>query len=242
MLRIDRRVGSIHLAAPLKATLGVGVSLVTLPFGDVAFTGVGVDGRSVRVGIEVKKVNDLIQSFTTGRLAGHQVPGMARSYERNWLVIEGPYRPGREGNLEVPIARGQWGNARTAITYRQLDTFLVSLEVLAGFRIRRTWHGDETVHVIADLYRWWQKEQHDSLHTYDESRTFTGLREPNYCERAAKELRGVSWTRAKDVSRRFKTAQAMARASFEDWCDIPGIGEVTARSAYNEIRGIRKGK
>ena len=88
MIFIDSRVGSAPLEKPLRAA-GLDVELTTLPFGDLAFQGRGEKSAPVDIGIEFKMLGECIGSMRTGRLQGHQAPGIAASYDFRWLLIQG---------------------------------------------------------------------------------------------------------------------------------------------------------
>ena len=79
MIWVDSRIGSKDLAAPLTR-LGLPAELTTLPFGDIAFEGQGDDRGPLTVGIEFKVLTDLVQSLRSGRLVGHQVPGLRQTW------------------------------------------------------------------------------------------------------------------------------------------------------------------
>jgi len=57
-----------------------------LPFGDFFIPGNGPEGR-ITVGVELKRVADLIQCMKDGRLTGHQIPGMLRMYDWSVLLV-----------------------------------------------------------------------------------------------------------------------------------------------------------
>lgn len=88
MILVDTRAGSKELIEPLEAR-GLPVDPVTLEFGDVAFEGRGEHGKAVFVGIEYKKLSELVQAMNDGRFAGHQLPGMVQTYDYRYLLVEG---------------------------------------------------------------------------------------------------------------------------------------------------------
>ena len=90
MILVDTRAGSNELIEPLLKA-GLPVEEATLEFGDLAFLGRGEGGKKLTIGIEHKKMGDLVQSMTGGRLAGHQLPGMLGMYDRCWLIAEGDW-------------------------------------------------------------------------------------------------------------------------------------------------------
>jgi ERCC4-type nuclease len=95
---VDRRVGSKDLLSPLRQT-GLEAELVELEFADVAFSGLGTKGASVDIGVELKTLNDLVGSLRSGRLAGHQLPGLRTKYEHAWLIVEGLWKSDERGQV-----------------------------------------------------------------------------------------------------------------------------------------------
>lgn len=75
MLWVDPREGSAELAKPLRQR-GLEVVDDEQIDADVQFTGRGEKGETVEVGIEVKKLSDLVASLQTQRMQGVQLPRM----------------------------------------------------------------------------------------------------------------------------------------------------------------------
>src|SRR5260370_1150504 len=93
MLLVDYRAGSKELVKPLVKLLGADmVEETSLDFGDVAFTGRGPKDTPLDIGIEFKTIGDIAQCCRDGRFAGHQLPGMRKTYAHSWLMIEGTWR------------------------------------------------------------------------------------------------------------------------------------------------------
>lgn len=128
MIEIDDREGASsrqsHLDIPtfLRAR-GVPHVVKHLPFGDAAFIGQGPEGRPVSVGVEIKAVSDLIQCMVDDRFVGHQLPGLRNTYEQTYLVIEGPYRPGADGVLEVLDGSSKAGGHGDSVPFRPSNFF-----------------------------------------------------------------------------------------------------------------------
>src|SRR5260370_42363568 len=72
-----------------------------LDFGDYAFDGYGPRGV-VLVGVERKRIDDIVNSIHSGRFAGHQLPGLIETFDYSYLVIEGMFRRGDDGELTTP--------------------------------------------------------------------------------------------------------------------------------------------
>jgi ERCC4-type nuclease len=244
-LLLDKRVGSVDLMSLLRRQ-GLPVRLAMLRSADVAFDGDGPSGP-VRIGIELKNVNDLIQSFVNKRLIGGQIPKMVRQYKICYLVVQGLIRLGDDGLiLTWRPSHKEWVPTRTRMTYAALSRLLCTLEEKAGFRVRRTTARAETAQVVSDIYRWWGKpwSAHKAHLAYDESfrnppdlNMFSADRAP-LCERWAKELTGVGWVLAKRVSAHYDhDARDMVSAGPKSWLKIEGIGPKLCASIMKEIHG-----
>src|SRR6266446_2939294 len=98
MIFVDYRQGSHELVAPLQA-LGLPVEETTLEFGDVAFEGRGEGGKPVSIGIEFKKLGELVQALRTQRLQGYQLKGMRKAFDYSYLFVEGELLYGDAGGL-----------------------------------------------------------------------------------------------------------------------------------------------
>lgn len=80
MLFVDPREGSKELAKPLRLR-GLEIVDDEQIDADIEFEGRGESGELVKIGIEVKKLSDLIASLRTQRLQGVQLPRMRGAQE-----------------------------------------------------------------------------------------------------------------------------------------------------------------
>ena len=236
MILVDRRVGSGDLIELLPQG---SASLDTLQYGDCAFLGIGPGGRPVRVGIELKALGDAASSIRSGRFAGHQLPGLLRDYDKVYVVLEGLFRPGPEGELQT-FRRGQWGTAEwghTAWMYSELDGWTTTIATVAGVIVKRTSSRRETAAVVYGLHQWWNSkkyEQHRSHVGFDESGR-PSLMAPGLVRRVAAQLPGIGWGRSGPVADKFRTVLDLATASTKDWLEIEGIGKTLATRAVAAI-------
>lgn len=226
MILVDPRAGSADYEQPLRA-LGAPVESCQLEFGDCAFYG---SGRAV--GVELKKIHDILACITTGRFAGHQLPGMARDYNEVYLVIEGLWRPNPEDGV-LEVLRGKWvpvkvGN-RTWM-YRDFAAFLTTIEVKGGARVIRSGSEDETARIVHGLYQWWQDvDSHRSHLALNRSgRDVALFTRPTLVRRVAAELPGVGFDRSGMIAGHFSTVRAMVDAKVGEWTKLPGIGKKLA--------------
>lgn len=253
-IALDYRTGSKELE-PLFRDYGIQVEVKKLEFGDLAFEGNGPQGRCAVV-FERKVVSDLIASIQSRRLSGHQMPGMADAYDYCYLIVEGAYRPGPSGEMQVGQGSfqgdvtfgGRWtgGFGRRPLLYRAIDNYLATLELQAGVIFRRTLSPVETVAVVVDLYHWWNDKlwnEHSShLGVYapavvkaGKSRLNLARRKVSLAEKWAMQLDGID-TKGQLVAEYFGSARAMANADPLEWAGINGIGKQTARQVVEAIR------
>lgn len=236
MILIDRRQGSAELA-PLFRPHGVPTSIVTLDYADFAFFGKGAKGQETAIGIERKTVGDLLSSFTSGRLSGHQLPGLCDSYGWVWLIVEGSFRPCPQSGVLQTYYGGGWkdaGRGPNRIMYAAVDHYITTLETKAAVRVRRTFNEAETVKVLVDLYKWWtqkdwdQHRSHLALDTLD-ARDSTLMLRPSVARNICAQLPGVGWLKSAEVEQHFKgSVRAMVMATAKEWAEVKGIGKTLA--------------
>lgn len=240
MLLIDRRAGSIDIVQYLPK--GTPYELTLLDGGDVAFMGMGTGDTPVLIGVEVKKLDDVINCIHDGRFAGEQLPKL-KPYDYVWLVIQGDFRV-REGVMEV-YRGGQWklaGHTSKAVMFNAFDSWIRTMEVCAGIRVSRTRDSVETAETVTNLYRWWRKglDNHRShLAFYEpppqEPISLTGFEKPGIVRRVAKEFEGIGWERSKAVAEHFQTVYQMVTADEKEWRQIYGIGKGIAQGVVAEL-------
>ncbi len=242
-LRIDNRIGSVELS-PLFQSYGIKPIMCRLEFGDLDFMGSGPQGGCA-IAVERKRINDLISSIQSKRLSGHQRPGMARQYDYGYLIVEGVWRPGENGQLEIyNSANRKWiAPFASQVTYRQIDNYLSTLEIKSGMIYRRTYNELETVAVIVDLLRWWDKpwdEHHSHDVKYQPADGPEGKRlrmvAPSQVELVARTLPGLD-RKAKRVAKRFMTVKEMVMATDAQWQAIEGIGPKLSASIMEALHG-----
>ncbi|HYT08974.1 MAG TPA: ERCC4 domain-containing protein [Rugosimonospora sp.] len=226
MILIDRREDE-QLTREL-ARFHLPFACVELPWGDCSFAGKGPDGPLL-IGFERKRLPDLIHSMQDRRLAGSQLVGMRQLYARVGLVVEGLWRPGQEGTIEVQDGHGEWveyyHRKKQGIAWRQIDSFLQSLVELCGVEVWRTATVRETAHLYCSRYRWWQKDyalhrSHRQIHALDPLAARGGRvefgREPNAIVRVAAQIPGID-RKAWSIGEQFGSVWEMTDASIERW-------------------------
>lgn len=238
-LYIDDRAGSRDLMKHFDPTIA---DLCRLEFGDAMICGNGANGP-LTIGVEVKSISDLLQSANTGRLAGHQLPGLLTLYDVPYLLYFGSYRPGDDGKLEV--RRGaEWRHFRLglhSVPYIYLESFLMDVSA-TGVRLQHVYDAREAAIWLMCLHRWWSKQwtEHKGLKQFDGSKDgslLPGLDAATELKaRLAMQLPGIGFDRALKVAAHFDTAVSMVNADWQDWEMVPKIGKVIAKSVWEALR------
>ena len=235
MILIDDREGSKHL--PQFLPLG-SCELVRMQFGDAAF--LGKKGEEIAtIGIELKTLTDALGSLVSGRLQGHQIPGMVQDYSVTYLIIEGQWTV----NPKSGMLQHNRGRSREDIEvgmhrffYEDIHGWLTTLEEEFGVRLRFTTSKSHTGRTIWSLYRWWQKSAHRG-HLAESGRNHPLLwKNVSLLRKWAKDIEGIGWEKCKAIENHFGTCLNMALAEPKDWEEIDGVGKKISNRVVKEIR------
>ena len=219
MILIDNRVGSADLAAPLKQ-MGLPVELTHLEYGDLAFEGKGEGGRALDIGIELKRLGDLVGSLRSGRLAGHQLPGLRGCFDHIWLIVEGRWRRNAAGQIVINRGRPLPGGMSAS----ELEKHILTLELCGGCHVRYTPTRRDTLHFIAALVRWWQDKSLDRHTTHLAIHTPASFLPISDFRATVSRLPGIGLKASAAVESYFSGSLRRAvNASVEEWAAIQTI-------------------
>ncbi len=169
---------------------------------------------SSRVGIEIKSVQDFVNSIIDGRLL-YQVRDLKYAFERPLLIIEGQEDIYSVRNVHPNAIRGML--ATIAISY--------------GIPILQTKTNKETASVIAIIAK---REQQDSFNDFqmhaDKPASLQELQE--YIISA---LPGVGSVLSKPLLKEFKTVRDVMNASVEDLQKVEKIGPKKAKDIRDVV-------
>ena len=260
MILVDPRKGSgsadsrhdVELMQYLKGRgVPVELSRSELPAGDMCFEGNGPDGVFM-VGVERKRLSDMMTSIRDERLSGHQIIELQNMYKRYYLIIEGIYRENpTDGILEVP-RNGKWVpmtlGSQTFMASR-LERFVNTLEEFTGIRPRWSNGPMATASIVLNLWHTWNDKEYHEHHAHQGSTLATHveiLKPWSYCRRVARELTGVGNQMSAAIEQYFQgSAPLMMNAPMEWWPDIQvpngnttkRLGDALAKKIYKEIHG-----
>lgn len=256
MISLDNRAGSAPLFPYLRG-IGLPCQLTRLAYGDISFIGVGPGGIPITVGVEVKSINDVLQSITTGRFSGHQLPGLKKSYDIVWLLIEGLWRPNQKtGVLQYRRKRGEWADLTVGtrrFMFRDLATWLFTTEIKGGISIARVSDWGEAILWISTLYSWWTSKEweghrsHLALNETGRDRFFDNalLIKPTLLRMVAAELPGIGWSKSEAIANKFENVEQLVMADPDTLAEITyvdkggtekRIGTVVASKVYMALR------
>lgn len=261
MISVDDRTGSIELLPFLQShPHAPPVSSCRLPSGDVAFDGLGPKGRST-IGIERKRVKDMMNSIRSGRYSGHQLPELLGYYEEFFLFVEGVFREGNDGRLEILLSKelndqkpayksgyasGKWFTVATGSNdigspyrYTELDHFLCTIESHTPVKVRRTNSIWDTVDQILSLYSHRQKpwDKHHAYEAIYAPQITATIGKASLVRRVAAALSGIGWEKSGNIDVKFSSVEDMLQAGPKEWATIPGIGKTLADRAFKQLRG-----
>ncbi len=220
MILVDRRIGSNDLLKPLQQA-GLEAKLVELEFGDIAFEGKGEQGASLNIGVEFKRLGDLISSLRSGRLAGHQLPGLLKTYDRAWLLIEGNWQHNEQG-LVTSFQKGRgWTPVHGKMTAAELETTVLTLELCGGLHVRYVNTRRDTLRFLSNLYRWWTDRALDGHHSHLAVHTPPATFEVSAFRAAVCQWPGIGLKTSRAVEQAFHgSITKAAAASVETWASI----------------------
>ena len=247
MVIVDERVGSKDLAEPLME-MGLDVEVMALPFSDICFEGRGDNDVPVFVGVELKKLPDLISSLRSGRLSGHQLPGLLGTFDFHFLLVEGTWRPDAKGRITTPRRYSQWSTL-PGMNVAEMEKRVLTLELMGGLRVRHTGSRPVTLHFIANLYRWFNDQSMDRHTSHLTPHTAHGFLPLSDFRQTVMRLPGIGMKASKAVEDYFNAnLQDAVNATVADWAEIltvdkqgrpKRLGTKTAQRIVNFCRGIK---
>lgn len=229
MLEIDDRIGAVELAPYLPKNL---TKVRRLQYADVCWLGNGPDGP-IPIGVERKRIGDLISSMEDGRLSGHQLVGMQTRYQVLYLLVEGLWRGDPKTGVLQVFKQRKWvplkhGTRRYML--RDIANYLSTLTILCGIHVWKSSTIEMSAQWLLATYKWWQKEwkehkSHLRFATALTPGTAVSLKKPGLVRRIAKELPGVGWERAAELEKHFPTVMDLLMADEGDLRQVAGIGK-----------------
>lgn len=229
--------------------LGFMVLRAKLPV-DFVFEGKGVGGKTVVVGWERKRTNDIIQSVGTrpgtgsGRLNRQLFDAVEWGCHELGLLWEDVSRVDRHGALEI-YNHGGWRQAGKPdpMMWRDFDNYLSTLSKVVGVQVKRVGSPQESARTLVNNYWWWQKaiEEHqsyDKLYEPDAGVALLG-RHPIF-NQILSRIKGFGPTKQADAYKYFQgwTVGDALMAEGREWAKIKGVGKTLAGNVEKAMDSI----
>ena len=238
MLLVDYRAGSAELLAPLRK-MGLPAESGDIP-ADLAWEGRGEKGTPVMVGVEFKKLGELVQSLRTQRLQGHQLIKMRDNFEFCYLVIEGELLYDQVGKLLRRCGRRQFRPLPGGMAAQELFKRVQVLHLRGGLNPIWTRTRYDTLIQLAALYRVWTDkalDQHDSHIAIYQAPTLAPVSE---FRAFISRIDGISLRKSLSIEKHFGgSIRRAVNASMAEWMQIDGIGPLIARHIQDVMEGLR---
>lgn len=246
MLLVDRRAGSKDLIKPLRKVLGDSkVEEASLDFGDVAFAGRGAKDTPLDIGIEFKTIGDITQCCRDGRFAGHQLPGMRKTYDHSWLMIEGQWKHDDTGFITTYQGphRG-WRALPGKMRASEFEKHVLTFELCGGVHVRYTNSRADSVRAIVNLFRWWTDKTLDSHTSHVAIHTPVAIGPVSDFRRAVMSWPGIGFKMSKAVEKMFGgNLKSAVMLNAAEWAEIETEGRrfglVNAQKLVNFLRGVK---
>ncbi len=219
MILVDYRDGSKDLIAPMTK-VGLPVESADLNSGDVAWIGRGEKGKATWIGIEHKKLPDLLQSLRSNRL-NEQVRKMVKDYRFRYLFVEGELRTDTRGMLMQRAGwRREWTPIPGAASSAEVFKRLYVLQLQYGLTPIYVPNQAMAVKHIEFLYRVWTDQD------LDQHKSHLGIYEPPAIIEPSEFVRSVrAWPEcglkvAHAAQGVFRSVRRAANASAAQWAAL----------------------
>ena len=236
MLLVDYRAGSAELLAPLRK-MGLPAESGDLA-ADLAWEGRGEKDVPVMVGVEFKKLGELVQSLRTQRLQGHQLLKMREHFQFCYLLVEGILHYDSQGRLLRRSGRRTFNPLPGQMDVSELFKRLLVLHLRGGLSVITTTHRRDTLQWIKALYHTWTDkalDAHDSHIAIYQPPTLVPISEfRGFFSR----IDGLGLRKTIPVEQHFHgSIRRAVNASKAEWMSIDGIGDILATHITNVLEG-----
>jgi ERCC4-type nuclease len=234
LILVDSAVGSKDLVEPLRA-LGLPVEPASID-ADIAFEGRGIKGATVCIGVEYKKLGELVGSLRSERLQGHQLLKMQNGFDFRWLLIQGEILTLDNGMLArrtSPTLRAPLGGSMTLM---ELYKRLITLQICGGLIPVFTETRAQSLAFIHALYRTWTDTD------LDKHKSHIAIYEPaplvpiSQFRRTVATLPGIGLELSGRVEAQFSCLEEAFTAPVSTWTQVDGVGTKKAEAVRRAIR------
>lgn len=206
------------------------------------------------VGYERKVLSDMVTSMRDKRFQGHQLPGLLEQYAVVTLIVEGIWRVGAGGVVEVAGGGNGWRPYKfgggSPILYRELDHFWATLQYKHGVVVVCTANREQTAAYLVSRWKWWNDKTFDQHRSCDTiyapftptvAGTGNGVRRGSFVrrtipkvEKMVAQLDGVDRA-AFAIGQRFRNVEQLMGATVEELAETL-IEQVGGKVGRRKVR------
>lgn len=216
-----------------------------IEYGDICFEG-NLHGGPGLIGIERKTLHDLLNSIRTKRLNEQRVGMMGNRgmYKRSFLMVEGHWKPRDPDGITLMEGYSggtNWGYMKHLskhVQYSEVYNYLLSIGE-TGVTVTYSRDLFHTAINCCSIYRYYQKpwNQHRSMMEIHKPTIPMLYGHASLVRMWASDIDEVGVVKAAEAEKIFKTPVNLAMSDEEQWCQIVGVGEATAKEIIKQIRG-----
>ena len=214
----------------------------TLYAGDFSFIGEGPEDTPCVVGIERKRMRDMVNSMRGGRFSGEQLPKLM-TYDRVYLIFEARWKTDWvTGQLMEKWGR-EWSpvfsGTKQIMCGLEMTSFLNDIRDKTPVTVLHSEDPRQTVELVMSLAHSWSKPWSTRTHHLDIHRPgrYVEIEKTSTVRRVAYSLSGVGWDKSATIESHFSTVAAMVEATVKDWERLPGFGKVLSRKMWGQLHG-----
>lgn len=242
MILVDYREGSKDLLDPLRK-VGLPAEEGDVP-ADLVWEGRGERGAPVLIGVEFKKLPELVQSIRTERLQGHQLLKMRREFAFSYLLVEGEVTYDHSGQLTKRVGRHEFRPMPGAMSVCELYKRLFVFHLRGGLNLLPfTRNRADTLKTIESLYRVWTDKDLDQHESHIAIYQPPVLKELSEFRQFMTRFDGLGLKTSADVEKHFGgNLRRAVNASKAEWMKIPGVGKGLAQHIQDVLDGRSNGR
>lgn len=247
--REDEKVGTDMLDLIRKHRASPTALHKHLSSGDFCFAGEGSTGPAL-IGVERKRIKDMLSSLRTGRLA-EQLVAMLNHYDYSFLVLEGTFRT----NWYSGILEDKYGKdyapvyvGKSTFLGLELESALTSILATTSIRYIRTRTEKETVEWLVSLNHAfsspWDK-QLAKVTAIHQPEQYATVGKASTVRRVSHALSGLGWEKSGVLEQNYSSVWNMMSTNPEcecirpakDYEKLPGFGKVMSKRVWDQLHG-----
>jgi ERCC4-type nuclease len=220
-----------------------------LSAGDFCFAGEGPKGPAL-IGIERKRIKDVLSSIRTGRLS-EQLVRMLNYYDYSFLVLEGTFRT----NWHSGILEDKYGRdyspvyvGKSTFLGLELESALTSILSATPVRYLRTRSDRETVEWLISLNHAfsspWDK-QLSKVTAIHQQEQYATVGKASTIRRVTNSLSGLGWEKSGTLEQNYASVWDMMSTDSncpcirpaKDYEKLPGFGKVISKRVWDQLHG-----